>query len=314
LEVQQNLFGFKVTCPSPANFNYVRNIPIQLHGLSYKFQSSSSNKSNGIMVKARKGDQDTVITTLVKEFGANQVALGEMHYRSVFTGKYWVHMPQMPRLSKKGKGFARPGGEDRSGISFFYPPRSDVCNVCEKPLPTAVDSATKKSPTAKFKTWISNVINQDGDDPDQLDDHILIETMTRSAKLHRRKKRERSEFTNDNEEDLASKKLKTLAIDEHTGDPSRKISIKASKQSQPANGRSDDNLYHADDSDADEEEVEDQDTSESRKWKVKLSLKTPRMTETTMISPMGRGVVYSMTSATTRKDAPMHSMVKFLLK
>jgi hypothetical protein len=135
-EVQHNLFGFKVTWPTPIDVLHIRDFPIQLHGLSYNFQTSSSHRSNGIVTKARKGTQAAVIAALVRGFGDNQVALAEMHYRGVFTGKYWVRMLQPPQLSKNGKELKLCGRSKstKPGISTFVPARSDVCNVCEKPL------------------------------------------------------------------------------------------------------------------------------------------------------------------------------------
>jgi hypothetical protein len=132
LEVQQNLFGFKVTWPTRTDAELARRIPIQLYGVGYNFQSSSSTKGNGIVGKLRKSRQTAVIAGPVKEFGADQIAIGEMHYRGVFTGRYWVRMLQPRRLSKSRKECIC--SKDKKGFCPICPAKSDVCNVCEEPL------------------------------------------------------------------------------------------------------------------------------------------------------------------------------------
>jgi hypothetical protein len=133
-KVQHNLFGFKVTWPTPADVDRVRDIPIQLHGLKYKFQSSCSSRSNGILTKSRTGHQAVVIAALVKDFGENQVAIGEMHYRGVFTSKYWVRLLQLPRLSLSGKTIKfKTLSKKNFGIGSFYVPKPEICNSSEEP-------------------------------------------------------------------------------------------------------------------------------------------------------------------------------------
>jgi hypothetical protein len=87
---------------------------------------------NGIVGKLRKSRQTAVIAGPVKEFGADQIAIGEMHYRGVFTGRYWVRMLQPRRLSKSRKECIC--SKDKKGFCPICPAKSDVCNVCEEPL------------------------------------------------------------------------------------------------------------------------------------------------------------------------------------
>jgi hypothetical protein len=110
--------------------------------------------------------------------------------------------------------------------------------------------------------------HQESYDSDQLDEDTLVEIMTRSAKLHRRIKRDGAQ-TDDDERELVCKKLKTLTatgIARPSSAIGQTIDVQAPGEAQLAVGSSGDDDGGADDDqgdeDEDEDEKNDEDTSE----------------------------------------------------
>jgi hypothetical protein len=131
VEIQEILFGFKLTWPTPFEVSLVRDVPIVVRGVENTFQSFSSSKVNATLSLAPgHGTEQGAIAVLAGLYGAGQFSLGRCQFPGMKIDRYWVRMLQFPKMRSTERINSGPNNH----ISQFRLTRIDICNVCGRSL------------------------------------------------------------------------------------------------------------------------------------------------------------------------------------